>query len=62
MFYDKVFSHIITHWFVLEFSALFNVHKRQGPEESSGCVEDNTFRGFFLMMIIIIIFSSNGIT
>lgn len=52
---------MITHCFVLEFSALFNVHKRQGSEESGGCVEDNTFRGFFLI-IIIIIFSSNGIT
>lgn len=35
MFYDKVFNHMITHYFVVKFSALVNLRKRQGPEEES---------------------------
>lgn len=48
---------MITHCFVLVFSALSNMHKKQGPEEELWLYKDNT--GDFS---VIIIFSSNGIT
>lgn len=56
MFYDKVFNHMITHCFVLQFSALFNMHKKQGPEEELWLCKDNT--GDFSVIIIL---SSNEI-